>query len=348
MHESTSLLYPVITLYLLITVSCFKFGDCCTNEMDTASGRRRCTRVNDCRVRCSLWSCCKNKPYCSQHIDFCCCRCIKRLWGASTKIKQNKIWNQRKDSSVFLRDVSSLWTRTHILCMVHNLSSTVPWLCVCRTHSKRFLGMWFSACTWLLVFAKETEQVHIRKVFFFFIVFNQHTHFCEPPAMLVFSKSQVYIYKKNHKKTKTGSCGKTKVLSQNWRDANGSFEGPTRPGFSSLFNVFCIHNHEPAYLPRYPSYTLSFFCPLGLACTSHLQRLTSRQKPQHRFQMDKWEFHSSSHIVFIDSDSLKAQSERLGEETETEVSDTVLEVLSVTVTLCAVVQCFFWYWYINV
>lgn len=50
--------------------------------------------------------------------------------------------------------------------------------------------------------------------------------------------------------------------------------------------------------------------------------------------MDKWEFHSSSHIVFIDSDSLKAQSERLGEETETEVSDTVLEVLSVTVTLC--------------
>lgn len=57
-------------------------------------------------------------------------------------------------------------------------------------------------------------------------------------------------------------------------------------------------------------------------------------KPQHRFQMDKWEFHSSSHIVFIDSDSLKAQSERLGEETETEVSDTVLEVLSVTVTLC--------------
>lgn len=54
MHESTSLLYPVITLYLLITVSCFKFGDCCTNEMDTASGRRRCTRVNDSRVRCSL------------------------------------------------------------------------------------------------------------------------------------------------------------------------------------------------------------------------------------------------------------------------------------------------------
>lgn len=45
--------------------------------------------------------------------------------------------------------------------------------------------------------------------------------------------------------------------------------------------------------------------------------------------MGEWEFYSSSHIVFIDSGSLKAQSERLGEGTETEVSDTVLELLCV-------------------
>lgn len=45
---------PVITLYLLITVSSFKFGNCDTNEMNTASSGRRCTRVNDSRVRCSL------------------------------------------------------------------------------------------------------------------------------------------------------------------------------------------------------------------------------------------------------------------------------------------------------
>lgn len=45
--------------------------------------------------------------------------------------------------------------------------------------------------------------------------------------------------------------------------------------------------------------------------------------------MAEWEFCSSSHIVFIDSDSLKAQSERLGEGTETEVSDTVLDLLCV-------------------
>lgn len=49
--------------------------------------------------------------------------------------------------------------------------------------------------------------------------------------------------------------------------------------------------------------------------------------------MDKREFHSSSHIVFIDSDSLKAQRERLGWKTEPEVSHTVLEVLSVTVRI---------------
>lgn len=41
--------------------------------------------------------------------------------------------------------------------------------------------------------------------------------------------------------------------------------------------------------------------------------------------MDKWEFHSSPHIVYIDSDALEAQSESPGEETETEVSVTALE-----------------------
>lgn len=41
--------------------------------------------------------------------------------------------------------------------------------------------------------------------------------------------------------------------------------------------------------------------------------------------MGKWEDHLPSYIVVIDSDSWKAQTERLAEETE--VLDTVLEIL---------------------
>lgn len=48
--------------------------------------------------------------------------------------------------------------------------------------------------------------------------------------------------------------------------------------------------------------------------------------------MDKWEFHSSPHIAFIDSDALEAGSESPGEETETEVSVTALEEIGVALT----------------
>lgn len=57
----------------------------------------------------------------------------------------------------------------------------------------------------------------------------------------------------------TGSCEITQVLSQNWRDASGSFVGSARPGFSSLFNVFCAHSHENSHFPRHPTDALLFF-----------------------------------------------------------------------------------------
>lgn len=57
----------------------------------------------------------------------------------------------------------------------------------------------------------------------------------------------------------TGACGITQVLSQNWRDANSSFVGPARPGFSSLFNVFCTHSHESSHFPRHPTDALLTF-----------------------------------------------------------------------------------------
>lgn len=60
--------------------------------------------------------------------------------------------------------------------------------------------------------------------------------------------------------------------------------------------------------------------------------------------MDKWEFHSSPHIVFIDSDTLEARSESPGEETETEASVTALEGFGVALMVaerCAAVSCHF-------
>lgn len=110
-------------------------------------------------------------------------------------------------------------------------------------------------CNLQLLVITKTES-HIRKLlllllFFFYYCFQPAHEFLWNTSHVGHNNSQVW-------EKKTGSCGVTQVLSQNWRDATGSFEGPLRPGYVSLFEVFCIHNHEPSNRPWFPSHTL--FC----------------------------------------------------------------------------------------
>lgn len=116
-----------------------------------------------------------------------------------------------------------------------------------------FVLILFHACIWVLALAREAGQIHrfaspstsshsqdsLYRLFFFhqriFVNF-------QPCCILAIVRIE-----------ETGACGITQVLSQNWRDANGSFVGPARPGFSSLFNVFCTHSHESSHFPRHPT-----------------------------------------------------------------------------------------------
>lgn len=131
------------------------------------------------------------------------------------------------------------------------------------------------------------QQAHIHKIlytdFFFF------------PHQRIFVNFQPCCILAVVKYEETGSCEITQVLSQNWRDASGSFVGSARPGFSSLFNVFCAHSHENSHFPRHPTDALLFF----FFCFHPFSFVASAFYPKTSALVFKWPSGSSAHPLIL-------------------------------------------------
>lgn len=156
--------------------------------------------------------------YCSQHIDFCRCCCIKPLGSVNTKLKHNTYgikeripmfcckWMfmfslcEHEDIIVW---IFYAWLTisaklfSYYVCVAHIQNNAFLYFCdiIQRMHMTAFV-CWRRQKIYVDL---HLTQVHIHKIFYF-IFFIQCMDFCELPAVLVLA---VLKYEK------TASCGIT-------------------------------------------------------------------------------------------------------------------------------------------
>ena len=155
------------------------------------------------------WFCFKTSLYCLHHIDFCCCFLLKPLWS----IKKAQLHMEEEDSGVF--PASGCWcflfvsnNKWHLIFNARFTFSAQLfsyYVCVAhipKQHTLFFVLILLNACIWALALAREAGESHMfaspstsshsQDSLYRFFFFPPSAHFCELPAMLYFSSSQVW------------------------------------------------------------------------------------------------------------------------------------------------------------